>query len=142
MLENEKYRGSFAAIAPTISWAIPYLTSPAPISQTNPGTSGGLPAPEREPASYEGQDNTMKRWAEFLFKRLVCMILTLFLITSATFFLMNLLPGTPYNNQDRLTEIQLQMLNEKYGLNQPLLTRYGNYSFRISSAFKYHLWRR
>ena len=73
----------------------------------------------------------MKRWAEFLFKRLVCMILTLFLITSATFFLMNLLPGTPYNNQDRLTEIQLQMLNEKYGLNQPLLERYGNYLWNV-----------
>ena len=55
------------------------------------------------------------------------MILTLFLITSATFFLMILLPGTPYNNQDRLTEIQLQMLNEKYGLNKPLYERYLTY---------------
>ena len=30
----------------------------------------------------------MKRWTEFVLKRLGCMILTLFLITSATFFLM------------------------------------------------------
>ena len=73
----------------------------------------------------------MKRWAAFICKRLVCMALTLFLITSATFFLMNLLPGTPYNNQDRLTEIQLQMLNEKYGLNKPLLTRYGDYLWNV-----------
>lgn len=69
----------------------------------------------------------MSRWIRFIFKRLFYMALTLFVIVSATFFLMNFLPGTPFNNQDRLTEIQLQMLNAKYGFDQPLFQRYLTY---------------
>lgn len=73
----------------------------------------------------------MNRWLRFILKRLIYMALTLFIIISATFFLMNLLPGTPYNNQDRLSELQLNMLNEKYGLNQPLGQRYVTYLFNV-----------
>lgn len=69
----------------------------------------------------------MKRWVNFLGKRLAQMALTLFIITSATFFLMNALPGTPYNNQSQLSEVQLAMLNAKYGLDQPLMQRYAAY---------------
>ena len=66
----------------------------------------------------------MKRWSKYLGKRLFYMALTLLIIVSATFFLMNALPGTPYNNQDRLTAAQLEMLNKKYGFDQPLFQRY------------------
>ncbi|MBQ8620186.1 MAG: ABC transporter permease [Clostridia bacterium] len=69
----------------------------------------------------------MSRWIRFIFKRLFYMVITLFLIISATFFLMNFLPGTPFNNQDRLTEIQMQMLNAKYGFDKPLFQRYLTY---------------
>lgn len=69
----------------------------------------------------------MKRWVNFLGKRLAQMALTLFIITSATFFLMNALPGTPYNNQAQLSEVQLAMLNARYGLDQPLMQRYAAY---------------
>jgi len=40
---------------------------------------------------------------------------------------MNLLPGTPYNNRDKLSPAQLQVLDERYGLNEPLLKRYTTY---------------
>ena len=50
----------------------------------------------------------MKRWSKYIGKRLFYMALTLLIIASATFFLMNALPGTPYNNQDRLTAAQLE----------------------------------
>lgn len=69
----------------------------------------------------------MSRWIRFIFKRLFYMVITLFVIISATFFLMNFLPGTPFNNQDRLTEIQMQMLNAKYGFDKPLFQRYLTY---------------
>lgn len=69
----------------------------------------------------------MSRWIRFIFKRLFYMVITLFAIISATFFLMNFLPGTPFNNQDRLTEIQMQMLNAKYGFDKPLFQRYLTY---------------
>ncbi|MHC1772220.1 MAG: ABC transporter permease [Flexilinea sp.] len=69
----------------------------------------------------------MKRWIRFIFPRLAYMAATLFLIISATFFLMNFLPGTPYNNQEKLSATQIEMLNEKYGFSQPTGQRYVTY---------------
>ncbi|MHB9294848.1 Oligopeptide transport system permease protein OppB [Pillotina sp. SPG140] len=59
------------------------------------------------------------------------MVITLYVIITITFLLMNILPGTPYQDQSRLTAIQIQMLNEKYGLNKPLGERYLNYLANI-----------
>ena len=53
--------------------------------------------------------------AGYILKRILVAILTLLLIMTITFFLMNALPGTPYNNQERLTAAQLEMQNRKYG---------------------------
>ncbi|MGN0972091.1 MAG: ABC transporter permease [Aristaeellaceae bacterium] len=69
----------------------------------------------------------MKQWARFIGQRLIYMAVTLFLITSLTFFLMNALPGTPYNNQAQLSEVQFQLLDAKYGLDKPVLERYITY---------------
>jgi oligopeptide transport system permease protein len=55
------------------------------------------------------------------------MTLALWVIITITFFLMSFLPGTPYQDQSRLTAVQVQQLNEKYGLNKPLGERYVNY---------------
>lgn len=69
----------------------------------------------------------MNRWIKFIAQRLLYMALTLFIIASVTFFLMSALPGTPYNNQDKLSELQLAMLNAKYGFDKPLFERYVSY---------------
>ncbi|MBM6615502.1 ABC transporter permease [Desemzia sp. RIT804] len=69
----------------------------------------------------------MKSYTKYLGKRVLYMILTLFLIASITFFLMKLLPGTPYSNQDKLSEEQIFIMNEKYGLNEPIIVQYGIY---------------
>ena len=53
------------------------------------------------------------RWLRFLGRRLLYMALTLWIIVTITFLLMSFLPGTPYNNQDKLTAAQLQVLNQK-----------------------------
>ncbi|MEK6189643.1 MAG: ABC transporter permease [Carnobacterium alterfunditum] len=66
----------------------------------------------------------MKSYARFLGKRVLYMLLTLFLIASITFFLMKLLPGTPYSNQDKLSEEQIYIMNEQYGLNEPVPVQY------------------
>lgn len=73
----------------------------------------------------------MKRWLQFISHRLVYMVTTLWIIVTITFFLMNLLPGTPYNNRDKLSPAQLQVLDQRYGLNEPLLKRYGTYISNI-----------
>ncbi|SDM59430.1 oligopeptide transport system permease protein [Fictibacillus solisalsi] len=63
----------------------------------------------------------------FVLKRLLYMLITLFIITSFTFFLMKLLPGSPFNNEEKLTDQQKFILNEKYGLNDPVPVQYLNY---------------
>ncbi|MCL2898438.1 ABC transporter permease [Brenneria tiliae] len=60
----------------------------------------------------------------FLARRLIYMVVTLLMISSLTFLLMNLLPGSPYNNEEKLTAGQRVLMNEKYGLDKPLAQRY------------------
>lgn len=45
----------------------------------------------------------------YALKRFVYMVLTLFLITTLTFFLMKLLPGSPLKNQEKLSEAQKRL---------------------------------
>lgn len=59
------------------------------------------------------------------------MFLTIFLIATITFFLMKLLPGTPFQNEDRLSAEQIVIMNERYGLNDPVLVQYGRYMLGI-----------
>ncbi|MDR2657055.1 MAG: ABC transporter permease [Oscillospiraceae bacterium] len=69
----------------------------------------------------------MKRWALYISRRLLYMAVTLWLIITATFLLMSLLPGSPYNYRDQLSQAQIDILDQKYGLNQPLAVRYVTY---------------
>ncbi|HBI2143438.1 oligopeptide ABC transporter permease, partial [Listeria monocytogenes] len=46
---------------------------------------------------------------------------------SVTFVLMKFLPGTPYRNQEKLSDEQIHMMNEKYGLNDSIPVQYFNY---------------
>ncbi|PXD73623.1 oligopeptide ABC transporter permease [Listeria monocytogenes] len=48
-------------------------------------------------------------------------------IASVTFVLMKFLPGTPYRNQEKLSDEQIHMMNEKYGLNDSIPVQYFNY---------------
>lgn len=56
------------------------------------------------------------------------MFITLFVIATATFFLMQLLPGSPFNELGgKMTEAQEQILLEEYGLNDPVPVQYAKY---------------
>lgn len=66
----------------------------------------------------------MKR---YLLQRLGYMIITLFIIVTLTFFLMKLLPGTPFNNPEKLSDKQIEVLKEKYGLDKPVVLQYIHY---------------
>ncbi|AUJ28927.1 MAG: oligopeptide ABC transporter permease [Liquorilactobacillus hordei] len=61
---------------------------------------------------------------KYLLKRVFYMVLTLFLVATITFFLMKLMPGTPYSNQEKMTPQQIQIMNEQYGLNKPVWLQY------------------
>ncbi len=66
----------------------------------------------------------MSGFFRFILKRIVYMLITLLLISSCTFLLMNFLPGSPYGNEEKLTNKQREVMNERYGLNKPLGERY------------------
>ena len=44
---------------------------------------------------------------KYLAQRILYMIITLFLIATFTFFLMKIIPGTPFSNADKLSPTQL-----------------------------------
>lgn len=61
---------------------------------------------------------------KYILKRLGYMFLSLFIIITITFFLMKMMPGSPFNDA-KLNADQKAILNEKYGLNDP--SQYSTY---------------
>ncbi len=60
---------------------------------------------------------------KYIFRRVMISIATLMVIILVLFLLMDLMPGTPFNDE-KLTEAQLALLYQKYGLDKPLLVRF------------------
>ena len=60
---------------------------------------------------------------KYILKRVLVSIATLLVIILVLFLLMDLMPGTPFNDE-KLTEAQLALLYEKYGLDKPLIVRF------------------
>lgn len=65
--------------------------------------------------------------AKYTLKRLGWAILTLLVIASLTFLLMNSIPGGPWSSEKALSAQTIQALNEKYGLDKPLVAQLGIY---------------
>ncbi|MBR6115313.1 MAG: ABC transporter permease [Oscillospiraceae bacterium] len=64
--------------------------------------------------------------AGYIFKRFVVAILTLLLIMTITFFLMNAVPGSPFLTEKSTPEM-IARANAKYGLDKPLYVQLFNY---------------
>ena len=60
---------------------------------------------------------------KYIFRRVMISIATLLVIVMVLFLLMDLMPGTPVNDE-KLSEAQIAMLYAKYGLDKPLLVRF------------------
>lgn len=69
----------------------------------------------------------MKSFLKYLLKRLGYMVVTLFIIITVTFFLLQFLPGTPFGNTENFSETQIEYLNQLYGLDRPWYIQYWNY---------------
>lgn len=65
--------------------------------------------------------------AKYILQRIIYMIITMFIVVSVSFFLMKLIPGTPFNNAEKLTHEQLAIMQNKYGLNDPVPVQYVRY---------------
>lgn len=71
---------------------------------------------------------------KYLLQRIFYMFITLFLIASFTFFLMKMMPGSPFTMQDKLSDAQKIILNEKYGLNDPVPVQYAKYIMSLAQG--------
>lgn len=65
--------------------------------------------------------------AKYLFQRVLYMVFTLFIVVSISFFLMKLIPGTPFTAWEKLSDSQRQILLVKYGFDQPVPVQYFRY---------------
>jgi oligopeptide transport system permease protein len=69
----------------------------------------------------------------YIGKRIVLMVITLFVIISVTFFISKLLPGTPFAD-DKLTPEIRERLFEKYGLDEPVYVQYVKYVLNVAQG--------
>ncbi len=63
---------------------------------------------------------------KYTLKRILLMIITLFLITTLLFFLLKLMPGSPFANP-KITPAQREFLESTYGLNDHPVVQYFRY---------------
>ena len=63
---------------------------------------------------------------KYVLKRVVTAIFTLLVITLILFILMQLMPGSPFNDE-KLTADQKAVLYAKYGLDQPIVVQFFRY---------------
>ncbi len=63
----------------------------------------------------------------YVIKRVLLALVTLLLVASITFALMNLIPGGPFLSEKAPSEATLKALNEKYGLDKPVIVQFKNY---------------
>ncbi|MHC0036696.1 ABC transporter permease [Pseudoneobacillus sp. C159] len=80
--------------------------------------------------------------AKYITRRLLYMLLSLYLIVTATFFLMRLAPGNPFTSEKQLPPEIEAALNAHYGLDDPWYQQYADYLVRIvqwdfGPSFKY-----
>ncbi|MFX3673272.1 MAG: oligopeptide ABC transporter permease [Paenisporosarcina sp.] len=69
--------------------------------------------------------------AKYIVRRVFYMFITLFLIATATFFLMKTLPGSPISSAEKLSPSQLAIVEAKYELDKPLPVQYGKYMLNL-----------
>ncbi|MEF2244108.1 MULTISPECIES: ABC transporter permease [unclassified Paenibacillus] len=65
--------------------------------------------------------------ARYLTKKVVYMLVSLFCLSTATFFLMKAIPGNPFQSEKNIPKAIQEQLNAKYGFDLPLWKQYLNY---------------
>jgi oligopeptide transport system permease protein len=69
---------------------------------------------------------------KYALKRLVNALVVLFIIATVTWFLMQLLPGSPIQNAEKLTAEQEAQVGAQYNLDKPLPVQYALYMAGIA----------
>lgn len=61
---------------------------------------------------------------KYVLKRLAYTVVTIFVLVTLTFFMMQLLPGDPFTGEKKIPEAVMQSMMAKYGLDKPVTTQY------------------
>lgn len=64
---------------------------------------------------------------KYVIKRLLLAVITVFIVSTLTFFLMNMVPGGPFLSEKAISPAAQKALEAKYGLDKPLLQQYATY---------------
>ena len=68
----------------------------------------------------------------YIIKRILLAIVTIFVVMTITFFMMHAIPGTPFSTgNDTISAESLEVLMARYGLDQPLYRQYFRYVTNI-----------
>lgn len=68
-----------------------------------------------------------KKFLYYLIKRVLLAVVTIFLVVTITFFIMNFIPGGPFQSEKAVSETTMAALKAKFGLDKPLGEQYLNY---------------
>ncbi|MDD4292070.1 MAG: ABC transporter permease [Clostridia bacterium] len=68
---------------------------------------------------------------KYILKRFILMIVTIWLIITITFFVMQATPGGPFNSEKAISEEQMAAMEAKFGLDKPLMQQYGIYLLNV-----------
>lgn len=79
---------------------------------------------------------------QYVSKRVLSMVLVLYIVITATFLLMHSIPGGPFTAEKKLTPEVLRNINTRYHLDDPLWKQYTDYmgnilKFDLGPSFKY-----
>ena len=69
--------------------------------------------------------------AKYIVKRVIFAVITILIISLITFFVMNLVPGGPFNGEKAKSEAVLQELNARYNLDKPVVQQYFMYMGKL-----------
>lgn len=62
----------------------------------------------------------------YILERIGLIVLTMFIVITMNFFLLRLMPGTPFDNP-KITPAQITLMEQKYGLDAPISVQYLRY---------------
>ncbi len=68
-----------------------------------------------------------KKFFYYILKRIFLAVVTIFLVITLTFFIMNFIPGGPFMSEKSVSDSTMAALEEKFGLDKPLWEQYLNY---------------
>lgn len=73
--------------------------------------------------------------AKFLIRKIFALLITLFFLITASFFMLRSLPGSPFEEGRALSPEIIAKLEHKYGLDEPLINQYWSYMQGLVTKF-------